>query len=311
MNEHRIKQADIKAAVEEIYNKYKDMQPDGTVDPRLTDVDAGKFGIAVMLTDGTLIEAGDTDTASPLGSIAKVPLMTAMRIQRENKADKTQDKRCALKDYHSSKPERMPVSVNGIRLMSAIEPANDADGKWNIVINLVNAMTGTPLVLDDKLYESMTLTNRAADVENAMAANEFYLFDDAPIAIDLYTRLTAMQATARQLAAMGATLAASGKNPATGDYVFDRAVSPKVVASMAAKGPHKMSLHWLIKSGLPAKSSFGGSVMGVFPGVMSVVAYSPVVNDDGVSIKAAKAVHHIMKRLGINVFGGENIVIEK
>ena len=50
--------------------------------------------------------------------------------------------------------------------------------------------------------------------------------------------------------------------------------------------------------------------MGVYPGVMSIAAYSPVVNDDGVSIKAFKAIHHIMKHLDINVFDSATLVID-
>ena len=50
--------------------------------------------------------------------------------------------------------------------------------------------------------------------------------------------------------------------------------------------------------------------MGVYPGVMAIAAYSPVVNDDGVSVKAFKAVHHIMKHLDLNVFDSAKIIID-
>lgn len=311
MKDRHVKVADIEAVVKEIYEKYKTMEPEGAPDPRMKGVDAKKFGISVVLADGTEINVGDTDVASPLGRIAYVPLMSQIRIQKEAKADKNHTCKCALKDHRDEKPHHMPVSVHGVRMMSLVEPVGDPEGKWDIAINLTNTMAGSPLTLNDELYKSMMLTNQAADVENAMAKDEFYLYDDAPMSIDLYTRLTAMQATTRQLARMGATLANGGQNPVSGEYAFDSKVSPKVVAFMAAKGPHHMSAPWLVKSGIPAENSFGGAMMAVFPGVMGIAAYSPVVNDFGVSVIAFKAIHHIMKHLGINVFGGENIIIDK
>lgn len=311
MIERKITTADIEAAVRKVYEKYLNTEVDGTVDPRLKNVDATKFGIVAMLTDGTTIAVGDTETASPLGGIAKIPLLTQLRIQREGAADKKS--RCVFareKGPTEEKPHDMPVSVTGIRMMSAIEPTGDPEGKWDIVSNLVIDMMGKSPVLNDDLYKSMTLTNEAANVENAMAANEYYLFDDAPLSIDLYTKLTAMEVTPMELAAMGATLAGMGRNPATGKIVFDAKIAPRVIAAMAVKGPHHMSMPWLIKSGMPAKNSFGGAMVGVMPGVMAIAAYSPIVDDNGVSIKARKAIHHIMKYLGLNTFAGENIVIE-
>lgn len=311
MIERIITTADIEDAVRNVYEKYLNKEVDGNVDPRLKNVNPAKFGIVAMLTDGTTFPVGDVGTASPLGGIAKVPLITQLRIQREGSGDKKT--KCIFareKGPTEEKPDDMPVSVNGIRMMSAIEPKGDPEGKWDIISDLIIAMTGTSPVLNDDLYKSMTLTNEAADIENAMARNEFYLFDDAPISIDLYTRLTAMEMTPMELAAMGATLAAMGRNPATGEAVFDAGIAPRVIAAMAVKGPHRSSMPWLIKSGIPAKNSFGGGMLAVMPGVMAIAAYSPIVDDNGVSIKARKAIHHIMKRLNLNVFAGENIVIE-
>lgn len=310
MIERKITTADIESAVRNVYEKYINTEVKGTVDPRLKNVDPSKFGIVAMLTDGTTFAAGDTDIASPLGGIAKVPLITQLRIQREGSDKKTKCIFAREKGPTEEKPVDMPVSVHGIRMMSAIEPKGDPEGKWDIVSDLIIDMAGTSPVLNDDLYKSMTLTNEAADVENAMARNEFYLFDDAPISIDLYTRLTAMEMTTMEFAAMGATLAGMGRNPATGKIVFDAGIAPRVIAAMAVKGPHRSSMPWLIKSGIPAKNSFGGVMLGVMPGVMAIAAYSPIVDDNGVSIKAGKAIHHIMKQLSLNTFAGENIVIE-
>ena len=308
--ERHIKLADVEAVVKDVYEKYKDLEVDGETDPRLKGVDASKFGIAVTLTDGRTVTVGDVDTLSPLGAISLVP---SFAVHREQKLDKQNKQHCCkrcLKENQGEKPKNLPISPSGVRLVSKIQPRGDADGKYDVIEDMIEGMMGSAPELNDALYESMSKTNIAANVENELAAAEYTLYDDAPIAIDTYTKMEALQATTRQMAMMGATLAADGRNPISGEYVFDGEIAPKVTAFMAVHGPSHLSKPWLIKSGLPAKSSFGGALMGVYPGVMAIAAYSPVVNDDGVSVKAFKAVHHIMKHLDLNVFDSAKIIID-
>lgn len=308
--ERHISLADVEAVVKNIYEKYRDLEVDGEPDPRLKNVDSSKFGIVVTLTDGRTVKVGDTEVLSPIGAIARIPLFTMLRMQKLKNPEKQHTDRRTLKTGETNKPADLPISANGILLVSKIEPKGDSDGKYNLIADTIENMVGSPLVFDDALYESMTKTNEAADVENRLAQARFELEDDAPLSIDIATRLASLQATASQIGMLGATLAADGRCPATGAYAFDGEVAPRVVAYMAAKGPHHLSKPWLIKSGLPAKSSFGGAMVGVFPGVMSIAAYSPVVNDDGVSVKAYKAIHHIMKHLDISVFESSQLVID-
>lgn len=311
MKQKTITMAEIRSAVEEAYEKYRDAEVDGDVDPRLKDVDADRFGISVMLTDGTCVDAGDTDVMSPIGGIAAVPVLGALCMQHTAAMDECPGRKCTLDDRRGEKPERMPVSVNGVRMVSGVEPKGDPEGKWSVLMDTLAGLVSTPPVLDDALYESMTKTNEAAGVDKAMADVEFFLYDDARVSIDLYTRLTAMCMTTRQLAEMGAALAAGGCNAHSGAAAVDATASGRVVAFMAVKGPHHNSVPWLIRSGLPARNSFGGSMMGVLPGVMSIAAYSPMVSDDGVSVKAFLAIGHIMRRLGLGAFTGECVTIEQ
>lgn len=311
MRQKTITMADVRLAVEEAYGKYRDVEVDGDVDPRLKDVDADRFGISVMLADGTCVEVGDTDVMSPLGGIAAVPVMSVLCMQYPEAMDGCPGRKCSLDDTWSEKPERMPVSVDGVRMVSGVEPKGDPEGKWTVMMDTLAGLVSTPPVLDDALYESMSKTNAAANVEKAMADVEFFLYDDADISIDLYTRMTAMCMSTRQLAEMGATLAAGGCNPESGAVPADALASGRVSAFMAVTGPRHKSEPWLIRSGLPARNSFGGSMLGVLPGVLAIAAYSPMVSDDGVSVKAFMAIGYIMRRLGLGAFSGEYVTVEK
>ncbi|MDE6324148.1 MAG: glutaminase [Paramuribaculum sp.] len=309
--ERHIKLADVEAVVKNIYEKYKDADIDGQVDPRLTDADASRFGIVVTLTDGRTIAVGDTDVPAPMDRLVLVPVMA---VHREQKLGNPHKCHCGKDELNDSckcrKPEGLNVCPKALRLVSKIQPKDDADGKYGVIESMIVNMMGSAPVLNDSLYEAMTKANIESDVENKMAAAGIELYDDASSVISTTTKLRALQADLKQMAMMGATLAADGRNPLTGEYAFDGEISPKVVAFMAVKGPRHLAKKWLMKAGLPAMSSFGGTIMGVYPGVMSIAAYSPVVNPDGVSIKAYKAIHHIMKHLDLNVFDSAKTIID-
>lgn len=307
--ERVIKLSELRKAVEKAYEDNKSIK-DGEVDPRLKGlVDENEFGISVALADGTMINKADSDALSPIGDILKVPVATILLSQ--NPIDEIMKKSgmCACCCSKADKPQ-VPVSPRGVRAVSLIQPEGDPESKWNFIENQMIGLMGSAPQLNDKLYEKMKADNKEADVVNAFAKANYYLFDDAAVAVDLYTRGSAMMASTKQLAMMGATIAADGVNPVSNEIVFDGSLSQRVVAMMAAKGPHKMSRPWLIVSGLPAKSSFGGAIMGVLPGVMSIAAYSPKLNEKGVSVKAAKAIIEIMNSLGISVFSSACLKIE-
>lgn len=315
--ERTIKIQDVKNVVADAYSKFKNEQC-GAEDFRVSDANPDDFAITVMLTDGTVVEAGDVDKAFAMGNIAKVPVYTTLFSQNES-AKEVMEKLnggcgCNSKGKgcpSTPKPHHLPVNRRGVRAVSIIEPTGDSDGKFDIISSMMIGLAGDSPVLDDNLYKRLTADNQAANVENRLAESEYVLYDNAQIAIDLYTRLTAMRATTRQLAEMGATIAAGGRNPETSNELFDSSVSRRVVAAIAAKGMHKMSMQWLVVSGVPAQAGFGGGVLGVVPGVLGIAAYSPKVNGKGVSPKAAHAVAYIANQLGVNAFSGEGVKFEK
>lgn len=304
--ERKIKFSDLKKAVEQAYEECR-KDNEGTVDPRIEDVDDSKFGISVMLTDGTEINVGDVDEASAMGAISKIPTHLLLNSQISPEEMMKKAGMCCVKCQ--GEKVHFGISKHAMRAVSLIEPTGDADGKWDIMINNIINMMGTSPVLDDKLYEKLK-ANEAEIVEQVKADN-YTLADDTNIVVDLVTRLDCMKASAKQLAQMGATIAADGVNPKSGEIAFDGELAKGVVAAMAVMGPHKMRKPWLIISGLPAKSSFAGAILGVFPGVGAIAAYSPKLNAMGVSERGAKALIQIMKTLDISVFDSARPVIEK
>lgn len=300
--------SELRQAIDEAYEQFKSLK-EGAVDPRLSSADTEKFGISVTLADGTVIKKGDTDVKAPLGSIVKIPVASIMLSQNSPQELMKKSGQCACQCQ--GKKVKIPFSHKGIRAVSALEPVGDPDSKWNFIENrMIDLMNSAP-ELDVNLYEQMKKQAIEAKVEDTLTADGYYLYDNAAQSIDLYLRAESMTASADQLSMMGASIAADGVNPVSQKIVYDGSISERIVGMMAAKGPHKMTLPWNLVAGIPAKSSFGGSIVGVFPGVFSIAAYSPALNPKGVSVKAAHAIMYVMNKLQISVFQSANLKIDK
>lgn len=307
--ERKISLERLTKAVTDAFETNKSIK-EGTVDARLDVADPKAFGISVVLTDGTIINKGDTDVKSPLGRIALVPSHVALLSQNtpEELIKKAGVACCCRKK--SEKPKGLPVSPHGVRAVSVIEPSGDADGKWDLMINNIINLVGSEPVLNDKLYEKLKAENEQPNVINAFEEAGYQLYDNAEIAVDLYTRLEAMQLDTQQLATMAATIAADGRNPLNGNVVFDGSIAANVVTTMA-RGVHKEGRAWMMTVGLPAANSFGGAIVALLPGFGAIAAYSPELDVNGVSIKAAKAIRSIANEFGLNVYASARVGVDK
>lgn len=295
--ERKIAVADMRKALDEAYEKYKS-EKGGTPDPRVSHR-ANDFGIAVVLADGTVIKKGDADTPTPLGAVANVnsDVVLLQQIGQQELIKKMGFGKCC-----ATKPNLPGICPYCLRTLSAIEPSNDTDAKWNLLIgNLINMM-GTAPVLDDDLYKAMVADNAKQGLEDEIAKAQWYLYDDTAIALNLYTRMGAMQATAVQAANFMATIAADGVNPTTKVIAYDGHLSCRIVRRIASLGLGCRTAYWMMSTGLPAKAGFGGLVAGVLPGGFGIAAYSPELGEDGISIKAAQAIKYIIDKLDICVY---------
>lgn len=302
--------SDLMGAVHEAYENLKS-EKETNVSPLVENVDDKKFGIAVVLTDGTVIKKGDVDAKFPIGSIAKMPLIELLLSQYGVDELLKKSGKCAcMHKSHSEKPH-IPISRHGIRATSAVQPTGDPESKWNLIVNNMIDLMGSAPELNDELYKKLTSINSEENVVDTLAKAGYYLYDDAELSVDLYTRQLALEVTAEQLAVMAATVAADGVNPVTGKIVFDGALAASVTGSLAAHGPHHANRPWLVGAGLPAVTDFGGGIVGVLPGVMGIAAYAPGLTPTGFTVKGAMALKYIMNKLGLSAFGSAKVTIDK
>ena len=316
--ERIIKLADLKSAVQEAYDNHKN-DAGGTPSQKVADMNQGMFGISVRLIDGTKFDVGHSQAQFAMGAISRLPIaiqlltqMKPMELVQKMGLGKGCGCGCKSKAQDSAEPKQHIKGMHGkgVRAASMVEPSGDFDGKMDILSNLMIQLMGSSPVLDDKLYEATMKKAEENNIYNAYAEAGFELYDDAVSSVKLYNRLRSMLVTTEQLAEMGATIAADGVNPASNAVAFDGALSATICSMMAAKGPKHMGKPWLIMTGVPALSGFGGGFITVIPGVGSISAFSPELNEAGVPMKAARAIKDIVNKLQLNAFASARVKVE-
>lgn len=310
--ERKISFKDVEKVLNEAYEQYKSVE-DGAVDPRIAkNTDADAFGIAVVLADGRTLTAGDTATPSPLGGIARTGISVELLSQYspDELVKKSGSCCCADKGKCATKPE-IAFGAHTVRAISAVAPQGDRDGKYQVLLDRLLSLTDGQPVLNDELYKLLSEEALSMKMADVLKETGYEIYDDGNDCLDVYSRLMALQLTAEQLAVVGATIAADGRNPRSGVYAFDGSAASSVVTLMALqKLGHRGRRAWLMRAGLPAAASFGGAVLAVAPGFGAIAAYSPRLCDNGVSIKAARAITYIARKLGLNVFASARVAVE-
>lgn len=173
----------------------------------------------------------------------------------------------------------------------------------------ITDLCGSAPHLIDELYKSESDTNFNNRSIAWLLKNYNRIYDDPSMSLDLYTRQCSLGITAKQLSVAAATIANDGLNPVTKKQVFDASLSPKITSLIATVGFYEHTGDWMYTSGIPAKTGVGGGVMGVLPGVMGISAFAPPLDSAGNSVKAQLAIKHVMNKLGLNVFGNEQVTI--
>lgn len=310
----------IKEAAEEAYNLYKNNTDGKNADyiPYLANIDSKLFGISVCLPNGQMIELGDSEYRFGIESVSKVH--TAILVLRQYGAEQLLQKIGAdatglpfnsifailLENDHPSTPL---VNAGAIVADSMVKPVGNSDAKWQAIVENITDLCGSAPQLIDELYKSESDTNFNNRSIAWLLKNYNRIYDDPSMSLDLYTRQCSLGITAKQLSVAAATIANDGLNPVTKKQVFDASLSPKITSLIATVGFYEHTGDWMYTSGIPAKTGVGGGVMGVLPGVMGISAFAPPLDSAGNSVKAQLAIKHVMNKLGLNVFGNEQVTI--
>ena len=195
-----------------------------------------------------------------------------------------------------------PMVNSGAITSTSFVPGGTPGEKWQAILRVLSSFAGRDLTLNQEVYDSAMQTNRRNREIARMLEERGRLGCPAADAVELYTRQCALNVTARDLAAMGATLANGGVNPLTGDRVVDATVCHYTLAVMCTAGLYETSGDWLYDVGLPGKSGIGGGIVTVSPGKGGLGTFSPRLDSAGNSVRGQLAARFLSRRLGFDLF---------
>lgn len=277
--------------------------------PALARVPEDVFGICVVTTGGAVFCAGDADRELTIMSVSK-PFVFALvcgvigpgAARERLGVNSTGLPFNSLEAIERSRDARTNPMVNaGAIAASSLAPGGSVDERWRFLARGLARFAGRDLGLDEEVYASALATNSRNREIAELLHRHGRLYCDPDEAVDLYTRQCSLLVSARDLAVMGATLAAGGRNPVTGELVIDAQVCHHTLAVMVTAGLYESSGEWLYDVGLPAKSGISGGIVTVSPGKGGMGTFAPPLDEAGNSVKGQLVARFLSSQLGMDL----------
>jgi glutaminase len=307
----------VEAVVREAYEKFKSDTNGKNADyiPYLAQVDSKLFGVAIVTTDNQVFTLGDVNYSFSIQSISKVfTLALAMEELGPNKVFEKVGSEPTGRPFNSplavvDMPTHTgnPLVNAGAIATTSLISGNNAEDKWNKILNFYGKAAGEKLLLIDEVYKSEAATNTGNKALSMLLAKYDRIYANPFESVDIYTKQCSVGVNAVQLARMGATLANNGVNPLTGEQVIKREDIPQILSTMTMAGLYDGSGGWAWHVGLPAKSGVGGGIVAIAPGKGAIAVFAPPLDEAGNSVKAQEVIDYVAQKLSYNLYSPSSV----
>jgi len=302
--------------VDGLHKKYSS-RDDGEVAtyiPELGKADPEDFGICIATSDGRTFEAGDSDRLFTIQSISK-PFTFGMaleahgqeKISRHVGVEPSGDAFNSIELEKGSNRPFNPMINAGAITVSALLYEHYGDEALEQMLARFSAAAGRELSVDEDVYQSESRTGHRNRAIAHLLLNFGMIGEKVEPALDLYFKQCSTLVNSRDLAIMGATLSNLGKNPVTGEDVFDIDRVKDMLSIMLTCGMYDYSGQWAYKVGVPAKSGVSGGVMAVVNRQLGVATYSPRLDERGNSCRGIDVSVDLAQKLGLHAFDCMNV----
>ena len=277
--------------------------------PALARVPPELFGICVVGTNGRVFSVGDAEHEFTIMSVSK-PFIFALIcdvIGATGARERIGANATGYAFNSTTGIERDPDGLTnpmvnaGAIATTSLVPGPNEDAKWRFIIDGLSQFAGRTLSINEEVYQSASETNFRNRSIAWMLKSLGRIYCDPVEAVELYTRQCSLNITAKDLAAMGATLAHGGFNPLTREQVVKPEVCHFALAVMLTAGLYETSGDWLYEVGLPGKSGIGGGIVTISPGKGGLGTFSPPLDQAGNSIRGQLATQFLSQRLGLDL----------
>lgn len=276
--------------------------------PALAAVPRDKFAMAVLTAGGELFVTGDANENFSIQSISKIFTLTLAlryvgerlwkRVGREPSGSAFNS--LVQLEYEKGIP-RNPFINAGAHVVTdalmAVRPyAKDT------LLDFVRELAENDTIQYD---ETVARSEAETGFRNRALANflkaEGNLVGDVDAVLDVYFHQCSLSMNCIDLARAVAFLARGGRSD-SGERIVSMPQAKRINALMQTCGTYDASGDMAFRLGIPAKSGVGGGIVGVVPGKLSIVAWSPALDKAGNSLAGVHAIELFTTRTGLTVF---------
>jgi glutaminase len=307
---------EIQTLLNHLHGRYQSLTEGevATYIPELGKADPERFGICMVTAAGRIFEAGDCDVPFTIQSISK-PFTYGMAVEQLGQAkvfehvgvEPSGDAFNAIELQNGSNRPFNPMVNTGAITVTALLHAVHGDNALSYMLERMSLAAGRKLCVDPDVYDSERRTGHRNRAIAHLLLNFGMVHEAAEAALDLYFRQCAILVTCRDLAMMAATLGNMGRNPVTGEAVFDIESVKCMLSIMFTCGMYDYSGQWAYRVGVPAKSGVSGGVMSVVNRQLGIATYSPRLDKHGNSRRGIEVSVELASRLGLHAFDCLNV----
>lgn len=314
-----MKNKDAQALLTHIAVVVKPLLPQGVLPkyiPQLTRVNQMQFGMAFITLDGQEAFVGGADVSFSIQSISK---LFALKLALERVGDEVWSRvgrepsgrpfNELVQVDHEAGATRNPFVNAGALVVTDILCSRFAQPELALLQNLRLGAGDEQIDIDQGVMQS----ERESCHRNAAIAHLLKSYgsirNSVDAVLDTYCRQCALAMTARQIARCALPLAAdNGFSIADTRDSLKTSQRHSVVALMLTCGTYDAAGDFAARVGLPMKSGVGGGIVAVIPGVGSLCAWSPGLDESGNSIAAARAIEIFASHTGLSLLGARERV---
>ena len=304
--------ADLLAVLDQVHDHVRPLIGQGKVAsyiPGLANVPIDRFGMAVATLDGEMIGIGNADEKFSIQSISKVFTLTLAlealggelwkRVGREPSGN-------AFNSLVQLERERgiprNPLINAGAHVIADVILSSSPSAREDLLGFVRERADNAAISMDEDVARS----EREAGFRNAALANFVRSFNnldnDVEAVLDFYFHQCALQMSCVDLAMAFLFLANRGVCQRSGRAVISADRAKRINALMMTCGTYDAAGEFAFRVGLPVKSGVGGGIVAVVPNAMTVVVWSPGLDDKGNSLVGAAALDRFTALTGVSVF---------
>lgn len=304
--------------LQSLHDRHRDDRSGQVADyiPELARVDPDAFGIAVAVVDGQVYEVGDSRHEFTIQSVSKA-FIFGLALQDHGReallsrvgVEPTGDPfNSIVLDEVGNRPPNPMVNAGAIAVTGLVR-GTDAEERWERIVGNLSAFAGRRLDVDEAVARSESETGHRNRAIAYLMRGFDMIRPEVDEVLDLYFRQCAVKVNAVDLALMGATLAAGGRQPLTGQQVIGPDETGSVLSVMTSCGMYDSSGEWIYRVGLPAKSGVGGGIVAVLPGQAAIGVFSPRLDTKGNSVRGLRVCEELSRELGLHLFSGRRSIV--